>query len=139
RGESADALIALLDDFARDRTEHAGCLRLLRILAAASDEDDRIVIEAHIAAVPAAQRLHLADDDGLMDLLLLHGLARLTCLDGDYSLTPHLRVTLLGAAEHLEHTADGTAGVVCDLHECSVLDHMRMTSRSRSACASTWG
>src|ERR1700737_3635339 len=52
RGQGADLLVAALDDLARDRAEDARCFRFLLVFFY---EHDRVLVEADVAAVFAAE------------------------------------------------------------------------------------
>src|SRR3954447_471792 len=69
RGERDDLHIVLGAELAGDRPEDAGALGI----AILADDDDRVAIEAQVAAVGATERGLRANDDGLDDLTLLHG------------------------------------------------------------------
>ena len=78
RGERDDLHEILLAQFAGDRSENAGAARI-QILV---DDDDRVVVEAQVAAVLAPDRLPGADDDCADDFALLNrpaGGASRTC------------------------------------------------------------
>jgi len=113
RRHGADLAVAFFLELARYRTEDTCRLRVFRLFAGADYENDCVFVEADVAAIFAAHRLGLADDDGAMDLFLLYGLARLRGLDGDDDFVTDFCIALLGTAEHLEDASDGTAGVVC--------------------------
>jgi hypothetical protein len=67
RGEGDDLHVVLAAEFAGDRAEDAGALRV----AVLADDDDALESKAEVAAVGAAQGGAGADDNGLDDLALL--------------------------------------------------------------------
>src|SRR6185369_13444152 len=99
----------------------------LRVAVLAND-DDRVGIEAEVAAVGPAQGGLRADDDGLVDLALLHsGVgAALLDVDGD-------DVTDVGVAGKVADLADhrraARAGVVGNIEDGTHLDHGGISGR----------
>src|SRR5262245_47140846 len=79
RRERDDLHVVLRAQFAGDGPEDAGALRI----AVFANDDDRVAVEAEVAAVGAAERRLRANDDGLVDLTLLHGGVGAALLDVD--------------------------------------------------------
>ena len=82
---------------------------------------DRVLVEANIGTVFASERFGLAHDNRAIDVLLLHCLAGLCGLDRDDDSVTDAGVPALGAAENLEDTADGSAGIICNGNDGAVL------------------
>src|ERR1051325_6163997 len=79
RRERDDLHEILRAQLAGDRAEDAGAPRIV----GGVDDDDRVAVEAEVAAVGTADRGLRANDDGLGDLALLHGGFRRILLDVD--------------------------------------------------------
>src|SRR5687768_7113963 len=109
---------------AHDRAEDAGADRL----GIGVDQDGRVGIEADRRSVGAVDVLGGADDDGLVDVALLHAAARRRLLDGDDDDVADAGEAALRAAEHLDALdALGTA-IVGDLKVGLHLDHRSIPS-----------
>src|SRR3989344_2538527 len=114
---------AALRELARHRTENTVPFRS-HLLTLLLDEHDRILIKADIRTVLAGKRLSLPHDDGAINILLLHLLARLGGLYGDDDDIPDARIATIRSAEHLEDSGDFPAGIVCDCYDGSRLQHI---------------
>src|SRR3546814_16170211 len=79
RRKRDDLHMLLRAQFADDRAEDTGSDRL----GIGVDEDGRVGIEADSRPVGAVDVLRGTDDDGLVDVALLHAAARSRFLDGD--------------------------------------------------------
>src|SRR3954466_1805955 len=95
--EGDDLGVILAAEFAGDRAEDAGALRI----AVLANDHNGVGVKAEVAAVGAAQRGARANDGGLDDLTLRHGGvgAALLDVDGD-------DVTDVGVAGRVPDLAD---------------------------------
>src|SRR3546814_19464280 len=97
--------------FADDRAEYTGSDRLV----IGFDEDGRVGIEADSRPVGAVDVLRGTDDDGLVDVALLHAAARRRFLDGDDDAIADAGETPLRTAQHLDALNALGSGLVGDL------------------------
>src|ERR1043165_3887305 len=118
RRERDDLHEVLRTQFAGDRTEDAGALGIVGRV----DDDDRVGIEAQVAAVRAADGRLGANDDGLGDLALLHGSIGRAFLDVHGDDVAHVGVRRL-LAHALDEGGFAGAGVVGDVENGAQLDH----------------
>src|SRR6478736_1463971 len=118
RGERDDLRVILGAKFARDGPENTGALRV----AVLADDDDGVAVEAEVAAVGATERRLGANDDGLVDLTLLHGGvgAALLDVDGDDITNVGIAGGMPGLADH---RGAARPGVVGDVENGTHLDH----------------
>src|SRR5882757_2158395 len=124
RGERDDLRVVLGAELAGDRAEDAGAFRV----AVLANDDDRVGIEAEVAAVGAAERGLRADDDGLDDLALLHGGVGAALLDVDGDDVTDVGVAG-GMADLADHRRAARAGVVGNIKDGTHLDHGRSLRR----------
>src|SRR3546814_12420791 len=87
------------------------------------DEDGRVGIEADSRPVGAVDVLRGTDDDGLVDVALLHAAARRRFLDGDDDDIADAGDTPLRTAKHLAALNALGPGIVGDLKVTQHLDH----------------
>src|SRR3989344_4483908 len=102
---------------ARDRAEDAAGLRLFFVLAARFEHDYRVLVEADVAAVFAAEGLALAHHNADEHILFLDRFARLGGLYGKDNQLPYLRVALFRRTGYFENASDFGAGIVCNDYE----------------------
>src|SRR5688572_1431636 len=124
RSERDDLRVILRAEFARDGPEDAGALRI----AVLADDDNGIAIEAEVAAVGAAEGGLRTNDDGLVDLTLLHGGigAALLDVDGDDITNVGIAGGMPGLADH---RGAARTGVVGDVENGTHLDHGMVSLR----------
>src|SRR5947209_14086145 len=120
RRQADDLEEAALAQLAGDGAEDAGALGVLVFLV---DDDHRVAIEPHVAAVVAPRRLLDADDHALDDVARLDVAAGDRLLDAGHNDVPDAGVAAPRAAQHLDTHAFLGAGVVSDVQVRVLLNH----------------
>src|SRR5205085_10227722 len=128
RREADDLHMLLRAQFADDRPEDTGTDRLGVVV----DEDGRVRIEADRRTVRTVDVLGGADDDGLVDVALLHAAARSGFLHRDDDDVADAGEAALRPAEHLDALDALGPRIIGDLSVGLHLDH-----RSNSFFTST--
>src|SRR5688572_24786010 len=108
RSERNDLHELPLAKLARHRTEDARSLGFLLVV----DQHGRVLVEADVGAVLAADFLPRPDQDRLVHVALLHGRSRKRVLDGDHDDVPEHAVAFTRAAQDLHDPRDARARVV---------------------------
>src|SRR5258705_656516 len=106
--------------FARHRPEDAGADRL----ELGVQQHGGVAVELDQRAVLAAHALGGANDDGAVDLALLHATARRSFLDADLDHVTDRGITALRATEHLDAHDGFRARVVRDVEPRLHLNHL---------------
>src|SRR3982751_1035995 len=119
RCERNDLHEALGTQFTRDRAEDAGADRL----ELGIQQDGGLAVELDQRAVLAANALGGANDEGTVDLALLHAATRRSFLDADLDHVTNAGITALRAAEHLDALDGLRTGVVRDVESRLHLNH----------------
>src|SRR5439155_23867293 len=114
-----DLHVLLLAELARHWTEDSCRARLALFV----DDEDRVLVEADVAAVLAAGLLGRADDHRPRDVGFFHGAVRQRVLHRDDHDVAQARITPAGAAEHANDLRRLRAGVVRHLDHRFLLDH----------------